>query len=82
MASFVNDVHALAKHCNFGALHNEMISDILVAGILNKRLSKQLQLDGDLPLEKAVTCIWQSETIHQQQVFLRGDAGQGSGQSR
>ena len=31
-------------------------------------------MDGaDLTLEKAVTCIQQSETVHQLQVFLRGD---------
>ena len=57
VASFVSDVYALAKYCNFGALHDEMVSDILVASICDKRSSKQLQLDGDLTLEKAVTCI-------------------------
>ena len=46
VASFVNDVHALAKHCNFGALHDEMVRDILVDGIRNKKLLKQLQLDA------------------------------------
>ena len=73
VASFVNDVYALAKHCNFGALHDEMIRDILAAGTRDEKLSQRLQLDGDLTPEKAVTCIRQSETIHQQQVFLRGD---------
>ena len=79
VASFVNDVYALAKHCNFGALHDEMVRDILVAGIRDKRLSERLQLDGDLTLEKAVTSIRQSETVHQQQVFFV-ETTQGSSQ--
>ena len=70
VASFVNGVYALAKHCNFGALHDEMVRYILVDGIHNKRLSKRLQLDGDLTLEKAVTCIQQLEMVHQEQVFF------------
>ena len=42
VASFVNDIHvcALAKQSNFGALHDEMVRDILVAGIHDKRLSE------------------------------------------
>ena len=36
MVSFVNNVYASAKHCNFGALHDEMVRDILVAGIHTK----------------------------------------------
>ena len=71
VASFVNDVRAMAKYSNFGALHEELIRNILVAGIRVKRLSEQLQMEGaDLTLNKAVTCIWQSETVHQQQGFL------------
>ena len=63
MASFVNDVHALAKHCNFGALHDEMVRNILVASIPNKRSSERLHLDGDHILEKAVTCIRQFKVL-------------------
>ena len=62
VTSFVNDVHALAKHCNFGALHDEMVKDILLVVII--------QLDGNLTPVKAVTCIWRSEMVHQQQVFF------------
>ena len=73
VAFFVSDVYALDKHCYFGALHYEVVRDILVASVRYKRLSERLQLDGDLTLEKAVTCIWQSEMVHQQQAFLHGD---------
>ena len=38
VASLVSDVYAWVKHCNFGALHDEMVRDILVSGIHNKRL--------------------------------------------
>ena len=49
-------------YCNFGALHDELFRDMLVAGTHDKRLLERLQLDdGDLTLEKAVTCIRQSE---------------------
>ena len=37
VASSVDDVYELAKYCNVGALHDEPIRDILVAGICNKR---------------------------------------------
>ena len=40
VASFVNDVCALPKHWNLGALHDEMVRDILVAGVRDKRLSE------------------------------------------
>ena len=50
-------MYALPKHCNFDDLYDEMVRDILVAGIRNKRLSKRLQLDGDLTQEKALTSI-------------------------
>ena len=46
-------MYALAKHCNFGDLHDEMMRDILVAGTHDKRLLEWLQLDGDLTPEKA-----------------------------
>ena len=50
---------------------HSLIRDILVASIHDKRLSEGLQMDGaDLTMEKAVTCIRQSETVHHQQVFL------------
>ena len=43
VAPFVDDVYALPKYCNFGSLHDELIRDILVTGIHDKRLLEQLQ---------------------------------------
>ena len=72
-ASFISNVYALAEHCGYGDLHEELIWDRLVVGIRDSRLSEWLQLDADLTLGKAVTIIQQSETVHRRQVFLRGD---------
>ena len=72
-ASFISDVYALAEYCGYGNLRDELIRDRLVVGIHDRRLSERLQLDADLTLEKAVTIIRQSETVHQQQIFLHHD---------
>ena len=71
--SFINDVYALAEYCGYEDLCDELIRDGLSVGIRNRRLSERLQLDADLTLDKAVTIIWQSDTVHQQQAFLRRD---------
>ena len=70
VVSFVNDIYAVAKHCGFGDLRDEMVRDILVAGSCDKRLLERLQLDGDFTLEKAVTSIWKMKTVHKQQALL------------
>ena len=72
-ASFINDVHTLAEHCDYGDLQEELIQDRLVEGIRNGKLSERLLLDPDLTLGKAVTIIRESESVHQQQTFLRGE---------
>ena len=40
VAPFTNDLYALAEHCGYGKLHNEMIQDRLIVGILNKNYWK------------------------------------------
>ena len=72
-ASFISNVYALADHCDYGDLSDELIRDRLVVGIRDSRLSERLQSDADFTLDKAVTIIQQSETVHQQQVFLCGN---------
>lgn len=37
--TFITDLYCLAKHCNYGALHDEMIRDRLVVGLLDAHLS-------------------------------------------
>ena len=33
--SFITDLYALAEHCQFGLLHNEMIRDCIVVGLVS-----------------------------------------------
>ena len=72
---FITDVYALAEHCDYGDLRDELIWDRLVVGVRDSKLPERLQLDADLDLtlDNAVTIIWQLETVHWQQVFLHGD---------
>ena len=43
-------ITALAEHCGYGDLHDEMIRDRIVVGIRNSSLSEKLQLDAGLTL--------------------------------
>ena len=72
--TFVTALYALAEHCGYGSLHDEMIRDRIVVGIRNTSLSERLQLDPKLTLESAVTQVRQSETVKQQQAVLRGSS--------
>ena len=56
-------LHALAEHCNFGTLTDEMIRDRIVVGLLDAKLSEKLQLDPELTLPKAVNQARQSEAV-------------------
>ena len=62
----------MAEHCNYGDLISEMIQDHLEVGILNKSLSKCLQLDLDLTLERAKNMHHQCEAVQEQQQVLSG----------
>jgi len=68
---FVTSVHALAEHCGFAGLRDELIRDRIVVGLRDVSLSEKLQLDPDLTLEKTVTMVRQSEMVKKQQVLLR-----------
>ena len=61
--AFVTDLFALAEHCSFCALHDELIRDRLVVRLLSARLSEKVQLDAELTLEKAITQVRQAEAI-------------------
>ncbi|XP_061920402.1 uncharacterized protein K02A2.6-like [Entelurus aequoreus] len=71
--SFVTALYALAEHCSYGMLHNELIRDRLVVGLQDKGLSERMQLDADLTLDKAIRMARQSEEVKRQQSTLRGD---------
>ena len=40
--SFVTALYALAEHCSYGALHDEMIRDGLVVGLQSAKMSEKL----------------------------------------
>ena len=65
-------LHALARNCDYGQLRDELIRDRIVIGILDKALSKRLQLDPGLTLEKAARMVRQSESVGEQQRVLKG----------
>ena len=48
---FITDLHALAEHCDYKDLHDEMIRDRIVVGLKDAPLSEKLQLDSKLTLE-------------------------------
>ena len=53
--TFITALHAMAEHCDYGTLRDEMIRDRIVVGLLDAKLSEKLQLDAELTLTKAVT---------------------------
>ena len=77
--AFVTDLYALAEHCAYGDLHDEMIRDRLVVGIRSAKLSEKLQLDSELSLETALMQVRQAEAVKLQQSVVRGEgAGLGT----
>ena len=69
--TFITSLYALAEHCNFGSLHDELIRDRIVVGIRNAALSEKLQLNSELTLESAITQVRQSEAVKEQQIGIR-----------
>ena len=52
--TFITALHALAEHCDYGTLKDEMIRDRIVVGLQDSKLSEKLQLDPELSLAKAI----------------------------
>lgn len=71
--SFVTALYALAEHCRYRVLHDELIRDRLVVGLIDKVLSERMQLDAELTLDKAVRMVCKSEEVKKQQASLQGD---------
>ena len=51
----VQALYRLAKHCDYGALHDEMIRNRLAVGLRDAALSEKLQMDADLSLQTAIS---------------------------
>ena len=71
--SFITSLYCLAKHCGYGALHDEMIRDRIVVGLRDATLSEKLQMDPELTLDKAVVAARQREAVKKQQAVVRGE---------
>ena len=68
---FINDLYSMAEHLAYGDLKNDLIRDKLVIGIKDKKLSRRLQLQGNLTLDLAVQQCRQSAQVNSQQVELQ-----------
>ena len=54
MDSFITALHSLVKNWDYGELHEIIICDCLVAGLLDASLLERLQLEPDLMLQDAI----------------------------
>lgn len=73
--AFITAIHALAEHCKYGDLHDELVRDRIVVGLADTRLSERMQMEENLTLQKAVDMARQSEEMKRQQTALRSEAG-------
>ncbi|CAK6972033.1 uncharacterized protein K02A2.6-like [Scomber scombrus] len=67
-------LYALAEHCNYVMLHDELIWDRIVVGLADTQLSERMQMEKDLDLDKAINMARQSEEVKKQQTILTSDA--------
>ena len=71
MDAFRTDLYRLAEFCDYMALQGEMIRDRILVGIRDSQLSKKLQMDPNLTLEKAVAQSRLAESVRKQQAIIR-----------
>ena len=72
MDTYIMELYKLTENCDYGTLQAEMIRDRIVVGIRDEALSKRLQLDPDLTLEKAKKIERQQDAVQEQQQVLKG----------
>ena len=74
---YIAELYRLAENCNYDNLKDEMIRDRLVVGIVDRKISQQLQMDAGLTVEKAKKTIRQ-EAVLEQSKELEMERKQGS----
>ena len=70
--AFITSLHTLSEHCGFGERRENEILYQLIIGIRDAKLSKRLQLDDKITLEKASIQVRQEEQVNSQQPVVRG----------
>lgn len=68
---FITDLHKLAETCEFDKMKDEMIRDKIVIGVFDSDISKRLQSDRNLTLDKAIEIVRMAETINEQHEIQR-----------
>lgn len=71
--TFIRALYERSEHCDFGASREENIHDRIVVGILDKDVSRKLQLMKDLTLAVTIETVRQSEEVASQ-VSMQGEA--------
>ena len=71
--TFIRALYELSDDCDFGASREENIRDRIVVGILDKDVSRKLQLMKDLTLAVTVQTVRQSEEVALQ-ISMQGEA--------
>ncbi len=71
--TFIRTLYDLSEHCDFGEHRDEHIRDRIVVGILDKELSRRLQLMSDLTLAQTIQSVRQCEEVALQ-VHQQGEA--------
>ncbi|KAK0141097.1 hypothetical protein N1851_021899 [Merluccius polli] len=70
---FIRALYEMTEHCEFGTTREEHIRDRIVVGILDKEVSRKLQLMADLTLAQTIQTVRQSEEVALQ-VHQQGEA--------
>ena len=70
---FINSLHVLAEHCEYGDSHDKMICDRIMVGLKDGNVSKRLQLDPDLTLPKAQDIARETDAVKGSKVNLNSD---------
>lgn len=71
--SFITELHAFAENCEYGSLREDLIRDRIVVGMLNTKVSEQMQLKSDLTLKIAVDTARQAEIQIKQTKIINDD---------
>lgn len=62
--SLIIALHALAEHCTFRTLQDELVRNRIVVGLVDSKLAEKLQLDPELTLTSGPTKRSREETAN------------------